>query len=193
LVQCPDDPVLVAQLATALAAQDKAEALPMLQKLHEAHPEDNSVTRMLAEVTADAGDYAGSDKLFVALLATSPNDPELLIGHAQNLVHQLRYVDAYAAFDQVIKVNPASIDGWNGLAFTASRLERPNDAIHALTMRSQLAPENASTYFLWAISYDKIQEKQQAITYYQHFLDAASGKYPNEEWQAKQRLQILKK
>jgi len=193
LEQFPDDPVLTAQLATALAAQDKAEALPLLQKLHQAHPNDPAVTRMLASVLADAGDYAGSDKLYVALLAASPQDTDLLIAHGQNLVHQLRYADAYAAFDQATKIAPGSIDGWSGLAFTASRLERPNVTIHALTMRSQFAPENASTYFLWAISYDKLQQKPQAIAYYQHFLDAAGGKFPNEEWQARQRLEVLKK
>jgi len=193
LVQFPDDPVLTAQLATALAAQDKAEALPLLQKLHSAHPDDPAVTRMLAQVTADAGDYAGSDKLYIQLLAGNPHDADLLIAHGQNLVHMLRYVDAYVAFDQATKIDPASIDGWSGLAFTASRMERPNETLHALTMRSQFAPENASTYFLWAISYDKLQDKKQAIVYYQHFLDAAAGKFPNEEWQAKQRLDILKK
>jgi tetratricopeptide (TPR) repeat protein len=193
LLQFPDDPVLTAQLATALAAQDKAEALPLLQKLHQAHPEDPAVTRMLASVLADAGDYAGSDKLYAALLAASPQDTALLIAHGQNLVRQLRYVDAYAAFDKATKIDPASIDGWSGMAFAASRMEQPGAALHALTMRSQLAPENASTYFLWAISYDKLQDKQQAVAYYQHFLDAAAGKFPNEEWQAKQRLDILKK
>jgi tetratricopeptide (TPR) repeat protein len=193
LAQFPDDPLLTAQLATALAAQDKAEALPLLQKLHDAHPDDPAVTRMLAQVLADAGDYAGSDKLYVTLLAANPRDTDLLIAHGQNLVHQLRYVDAYAAFDEATKIAPGSIDGWSGLAFTASRMERPNITIHALTMRSQFAPENASTYFLWAISYDKLQEKPQAIAYYQHFLDAAGGKFPNEEWQARQRLELLKK
>ncbi len=193
LVQFPDDPVLTAQLATALAAQDKADALPLLQKLHESHPDDLAVTRMLASVLADAGDYAGSDKLYTGLLAASPKDPDLLIAHGQNLVHQLRYVDAYAVFDEATKIAQTNIDAWSGLAFVTSRLERPNDTLHALTMRSQFAPENASTYFLWAISYDKLQDKKQAIVYYQHFLDAAAGKYPNEEWQAKQRLELLKK
>ena len=193
LAQFPDDPVLTAQLATALAAQDKAEALPLLQKLHDTHPDDLAVTRMLAQVLADAGDYAGSDKLYVTLLAASPRDTDLLVAHGQNLVHQLRYVEAYAAFDQATKIDPASIDGWSGLAFAASRTERPETTIHALTMRSRFAPETASTYFLWAISYDKLQQKPQAIAYYQHFLDAAGGKFPNEEWQAKQRLDLLKK
>lgn len=193
LGQYPDDPVLTAQLATSLAAQDKAEALPLLQKLHDAHPNDAVVTRMLASVLADAGDYAGSDKLYAGLLAASPRDPALLIAHGQNLVHQLRYVDASAVFIEATRLQPSSIDAWSGLAFVESRLERPNDTLHALTMRSQFAPENASTYFLWAISYDKLQDKKQAIVYYQHFLDAAGDKYPNEAWQARQRLELLQK
>ncbi len=40
LEQAPDDPALNAQLATVLAAQDNADALPLLQKLHAAHPAD---------------------------------------------------------------------------------------------------------------------------------------------------------
>jgi predicted Zn-dependent protease len=63
--QSPDDPThSTAQLATVLAAQDKAEAIPLLQKLHDAHPKDPAITRMLASVLADSGDYAGSDLLY---------------------------------------------------------------------------------------------------------------------------------
>ena len=193
LVQFPDDPALTAQLATVLTAEDKAEALPLLQKLHQAHPADPAITRMLAEVTADAGDYAGSDKLYTGLLAANPGDPELLVAHGQNLVRQLKYADAYDAFDQATRMDPASVDGWSGLAFTASKLERPDVTLHALTMRSRYLPENASTYFLWAISYDKLHQKQQAVAYYRHFLEASQGKNPNEEWQARQRLELLSK
>jgi tetratricopeptide (TPR) repeat protein len=39
LEKLPDDPVLSAQLAAVLAAQDKAEALPLLQKLHDRPPQ----------------------------------------------------------------------------------------------------------------------------------------------------------
>jgi hypothetical protein len=31
------------------------------------------------------------------------------------------------------------------------------------------------------------------VAYYHHFLDVAAGKYPNQEWQARQRLQLLEK
>jgi tetratricopeptide (TPR) repeat protein len=193
LAQFPDDPTLTAQLATVLAAENKAEALPLLQKLHQAHPDDPAITRMLAEVTADAGDYAGSDKLYAVLLAAKPDDADLLVAHGQNLVHQQRYAEAFTAFDRATQIDPASADGWSGLAFAAERTERSGATLHALTMRSRLVPENASTLFLWAISYDRLHQNKQAIAYYKQFLDAAQGKYPDEEWQARQRLQVLTK
>jgi hypothetical protein len=60
-------------------------------------------------------------------------------------------------------------------------------------MRSKYLPEIPSTYFLWATSYDTLHDKAAAITYYHHFLEAAAGKYPNQEWQARQRLLLLEK
>jgi hypothetical protein len=60
-------------------------------------------------------------------------------------------------------------------------------------MRSRFLPENASTLFLWAISYDALHQKQQAAACYHRFLQAAAGKMPDQEWQARQRLQILEK
>ena len=193
LKQFPGDPALTAQLATVLADEDKAEALPLLEQLHASHPEDVSIARMLAIVDADAGDYAGSDKLYTELLAKSPQDPDLLVGHGQNLVRQQNYAQAFAVFDQATQADPTNVDAWSGLAFAAERLGRPEVTLQALAQRSKYLPDNASTYFLWAISYDKLNQKRQAIDYYQRFLEASAGKAPNEEWQARQRLQILKK
>jgi tetratricopeptide (TPR) repeat protein len=193
LAQAPDDPTLTAQLATVLAAENKAEALPLLQKLHAQHPADNAITHMLAVVLIDAGDYAGADKLDIQLLAASPNDPGLLVAHGQNLVHEGQLGEAYLSFDKATNVDAANADAWSGLAFTASRTNRPEVTIHALTMRSEHAPENASTLFLWATAYDSLHQKQQAVAYYHRFLDAAGGKFPNQEWQARQRLQALGK
>jgi predicted Zn-dependent protease len=193
LEKSPDDPALTAQLATVLAAQDKAEALPLLQKLHAAHPDDPSITRMLAEVLAEAGDSAGSDQLYVTLLAAHPDDADLLIAHGQNLIRQLKYTEAFTAFSKATELDSANPDGWSGLAFAASKAGRPEIALHALTMRSKYLPEIPSTYFLWATSYDTLHDKAAAITYYHHFLEAAAGKYPNQEWQARQRLLLLEK
>src|SRR5208282_5527324 len=191
LAQSPEDPALTAQLAAVLAAQDKAEALPLIQKLHDAHPDDAAVTRILAEVLADAGDPSGSDHLYIGLLKASPGDPELLIAHGQNLTRQLKYAEAFAVFNKATQIDPANPDGWSGLAFAASKTSQPSVTLHALTMRSQYLPEVPSTYFLWAISYDSLHQKAAAATYYHHFLDSAAGKFPDQEWQARQRLKVL--
>jgi predicted Zn-dependent protease len=191
LEQTPDDPALTAQLATVLVAQDKAEALPVLQKLHDTHPADATITSMLAAVLADAGDPVASDRLYAGLLQASPNDPVLLIDHGQNLIRQLKYAEAFAAFDKATQLDPANPDGWSGLAFAASHTNQPSITLHALTMRSKYLPEGPSTYFLWATSYDSLHERTAAISYYHHFLDSSAGKFPNQEWQARQRLILL--
>jgi tetratricopeptide (TPR) repeat protein len=192
LKESPDDPALTAQLATVLVAEDKAEALPLIQKLHDAHPQDDAITRMLAAVLADSGDYPGSDHYYTALLVASPNDAALWVGHGQNLVHLLRYPDAFAAFNKAAQLDPDNAEAWSGLAFTASRTNQPDVTLHALTMRSKFLPEVPSTYFLWATAYDNLHQREQAGTYYQRFLDSSAGKFPDQEWQARQRLKILR-
>jgi predicted Zn-dependent protease len=189
----PDNPVLNAQLATVLAAQDKAEALPLLQKLHDAHPKDQAITRMLADVLAAAGDAAGADKLYATLLTANPDEVSLLVAHGQNLTRQLKYSEALEAFDKATTLDPASGDGWGGLAFAASKMHQPQLVLHALTMRSKFLPEVPATYFLWATSYDTLHDRASAAAYYHHFLDSAGGKFPDQEWQARQRLLILEK
>jgi tetratricopeptide (TPR) repeat protein len=193
LQQEPEDPVLNAQLATVLAAQNDASALPLLQRLHAAHRENLSITNMLADVLAESGDVAGSDKLYTALLAKDPDDISLLISHGQNLVRQQQYAQALAIFDKATKLDSASADAWSGIAFTASKLHQPSVTIHALTMRSKFLPDVPATYFLWATSYDTLNDRVAATTYYHHFLESSGGKFPDQEWQAKQRLLVLEK
>ena len=193
LEKAPNDPAMNAQLAAVLEAQNKAEALPLLQKLHTAHPENQAITRMLAEVLEEAGDTTGSDQFYTALLKEHPDEVDLLIAHGQNLIRLQRFGEALAAFSRATELDAANADGWSGLAFAASKTGKPEITVHALTMRSKYLPDIPSTYFLWATSYDTLHDKAAAISYYHHFLEAAAGKYPNQEWQARQRLLLLEK
>jgi Flp pilus assembly protein TadD len=193
LEQSPNDPALTAQLALVLAAQNKAAALPLVEKLHTAHPADQAITRMLADLRTQAGDAAGADQLCVQLLTANPNDEELLEEHGENLIRQQKYSEALSVFDKATRLNAADGDAWSGLAFAASKTRQPTVTLHALTMRSKYLPEVPSTYFLWAISYDTLHAKAEAISYYHHFLDASAGKFPDQEWQARQRLKLLEK
>lgn len=193
LAAAPDDPILTAQLAAVLAAQNKAEAIPLLQKLHTSHPDNPAITRMLAEVLAEAGDTAASDQLYTQLLAASPQDPDLLVAHGQNLIRQLHYAEAYQVFTQATAAAPSNPDAWSGLAFAASKTNRHAQVIQALDNRAKFLPDNPSTYFLRATSYDAMHDRKNAATWYHRFLNEAKGAFPDQEWQAKQRLAILDK
>ena len=189
----PEDAALTAQLAAVFVAEDKDDALTLLQGFHTRHPKDVAITRMLAQVEADAGESAESDALYVSLLAASPHDPELLAGHGQNLIRLKQYAEAQRAFEAVTAADPSNGDAWNGLAFAAFQTHQPAITLHALDARSKILPENATTLFLWATAYDTLHDKKQAVAYYHRFLDAASGKLPDQEWQARQRLALMEK
>jgi hypothetical protein len=60
-------------------------------------------------------------------------------------------------------------------------------------VRSKYLPESATIYFLWATAYDTLHDKKQASAYYRRFLESAAGKFPDQEWQARQRLTLLEK
>ncbi len=189
----PESAAMTAQLAAVYVAEDKADALPLLEDWHTKHPKDAVMTRMLAGVETDAGEYDKSDALYVELLAASPKDGELLTGHGQNLIRQHRYAEALKVFEAATAVDESNGDAWNGLAFSAFQTHQPSITIHALTVRSKYLPENATIYFLWATAYDTLHDKKQAVAYYHRFLETSAGKLPDQEWQARQRLALMEK
>ena len=189
----PGDAAMTAQLAAVLVAEDKTEALPLLQQFHEKHPQDAGVTRMLAQVEADAGEYAESDQLYATLLPASPRDSDLLAGHGQNLIRLHRYAEALKAFQDATEIDETNGEAWNGLAFAAFETHQPAITIHALTIRSKYLPDGPTIFFLWATAYDTLHDKKQAVAYYHRFLESAMGKFPDQEWQARQRLALLEK
>jgi tetratricopeptide (TPR) repeat protein len=193
LKKTPEDAAMTAQLAAVLVAEDKADALPLLQQFHEKHPKDAAIVRMLAQVEADAGEYAESDQLYMALLTANPKDSDLLAGHGQNLIRLHRYPEALKAFESATAIDETNGDAWNGLAFAAFETHQPAITIQALTARSKYLPEGPTIFFLWATAYDTLHDKKQAVAYYHRFLDSATGKFPDQEWQARQRLALLEK
>jgi tetratricopeptide (TPR) repeat protein len=189
----PENAAMTAQLAAVDVAEDKADALPLLEGWHAKHPKDAVMARMLAGVEADGGEYEKSDALYVDLLAASPKDGELLTGHGQNLIRLHRYPEAVKVFEAATDADETNGDAWNGLAFSAFQTHQPAITIHALTVRSKYLPENATIYFLWATAYDTLHDKKQAVAYYHRFLESSAGKLPDQEWQARQRLALMEK
>ena len=62
------------------------------------------------------------------------------------------------------------------------------------SLHSQAIPDHVHSrpsYFLRATAYDHLRDKKRAMQNYHDFLNAANGKFPDQEWQARQRLKAI--
>ena len=192
LTRIPDDPGLNMQLASLLAAEGRPEeSLSALEKLHTASPADSAVNQMLADAYLAAHQPDKAEPLLAVLLQSQPDDIELLDEEGQVLIHAKRYPEAASIFARATTSHPEDVDAWNGLAFTRSELHEDEATLKVLAMRAKLAQDTPVTLFLWATSYDRLHQARPAADYYQKFLTAANGKFPDQEWQAKHRLVAL--
>jgi len=188
----PDNPILAAQLAGALTNTGKPEqAVPLLEQAHQADPLNQAVTRMLADLNNENGHPEIAESLYVALLKDHPKDPDLLTAYGASLVREKRYFEAVPPLEQAVALKPTLGDAWGSLAFANSRLQKFQDTLKDLAERKKYLPENASTYYLWAISYDRLRRIKEAEAYYHRFLDADGGKFPDQEFQVRHRLAAM--
>ena len=192
LAKHPEDAGLTAQLATALSAEgNQAEATATLEKLHQLQPSNTEVTRMLADSYLRNGAPEKAAPLLADTVRAAPNDAGLLTDYAQSLIYTKQFAAAIPVLEHATAADPHNEDAWGGLAFAHSQLHQDAEVLKDLAARQKIAADTPETLFLWATSYDNLHQMKQAAEYYERFLAAAQGKYPNEEWQAKHRLVAL--
>ncbi|HEV3149534.1 MAG TPA: tetratricopeptide repeat protein, partial [Acidobacteriaceae bacterium] len=119
------------------------------------------------------------------------NDPRLLTDYGQSLIYTKQFTSALPVLERATAADPHNEDAWGGLAFAHSQLHQDAEVLKDLSSRQKIAADTPETLFLWATSYDNLHQMKQATEYYERFLAAARGRYPNEEWQAKHRLVAL--
>ncbi len=193
----PNDPTLNAQLASALAGQNKTDqAIPVLEKVHALEPENAEIGLTLADTyMMDAGAHPESlekaGALLPTLLKTHPDDVGLLMDYSRFLFLNKRYAEALPVLERAAQLAPHDEDPWNGLAFAHSELHQGAETLKSLEMRSKIAQDTPETLFLWATAYDTVHQSKQAAAYYKRFLTAAHGSLPDQEWQAQHRLIAL--
>jgi len=185
---------LNAQLAALLGAEGKTdEAVGALEKLHQLKPKDRDIAMMLADSYVQNEDYDKADAVYANLLASMPKDAEAASARGQVLIREQKYQEALEMFQRAVKIRQDDSDAWGGIAFAAWKTGQYQLTVDALAMRSKLVSDTPVTYFLWATAYDNLHQYKQSVEYYQLFLKSALGKFPDEEWQAKQRLAVLEK
>lgn len=194
----PDNRALTAEYASQeLLLNHTVEVLPLLLQLHNAQPTDAAMARLLASAYVANSEAAKAEPIYVALLKADPNDADLQVEWADCLIRQKRSAEAEPILQRVVssdsKALPKDVraNAAGMLAFAASKNNEPETTLKALSIRETMISPSAPYTFLAATAHDTLHHTKQAAEQYRLFLQQARGTFPDQEWQAKQRLQIL--
>src|SRR5215472_15240754 len=188
----PDQAGAHVQMGRVLEAEGKNdEAIAELQVGAKLTPGDVTLQRELADLYVTAGKTDNAEKAYRALLTDHPQDAELHQSLGQTLLRQKQFAKAQDELLAADKLKPDLSSAYGDLAFAASENKDYGLTLKALDARAKSLPEIPITYFLRASAYDHLRDVKKAVANYQLFLQAANGKYPDQEWQAKHRMIAL--
>jgi len=188
----PEQAAAHVQLGRVLAAEGKnEEAIAELEAGAKSEPANAALQRDLADLYVSAGKNEQAQAAYKRLLGEHPNDAELHDSLGQSLLRQKKFAEAQQEFLTAVRLKPDFGSAYGDLAFAAGENKDYVLAVKALDARSKLLPEIPITYFLRASAYDHLKDVKKAAANYHLFLQAANGKYPEQEWQAKHRLIAL--
>jgi len=135
---------------------------------------------------------AKAEAAIAPAVEAAPKDVELRMFYGRLLRDQRKFADASAQFAIVKNLNPASIEAWNELAAACVLSEQYPRALNALDSLRALGKETPGNLFYRALAQDHLLMRPEAVESYEKFLAGAGGKFPDQEFQARQRIRILK-
>jgi tetratricopeptide (TPR) repeat protein len=129
-------------------------------------------------------------------VATNPNDYDLHM--AIGRIHRDRrkkqeYAVAANQFVAAANLKPNSVEAWNEAVNAFVLAELYPQALAALDKIHRLNADTAGDYYYRAIVLDKLHQVKPALASYQQFLAMSQGKFPDQEFIARQRSRILEK
>ncbi len=173
-----------------LANQQYADAVPRLERAVETAP---TVANRLALATAYkmTNQAAKATQQLAQVVAAEPGNFEERMMYGRQLRDQRQLAEAANQFLAATKLKPDSREAWNELASALIVHQDLAAGLAALDRVKALGPETPGELFFRAITLDKLHQNPLALASYKQFLAAAGGKFPDEEFQARQRVRII--
>ena len=191
--QFPDNPAAQERAASLLIdAGNIADAIPRLEAaVKESPTAANRMTLVKAYLRQKENDKAFA--LLVTAVQAEPKNFELRMLAGRVLRDQRKFPEAANQFFSAAQLKVDSAEAWNELAGALIMAEKYPEALSALDRIRALGAETASHFFFRAIILDKLHQVQPALENYQKFLEQSQGKFPDEEFKARQRARILQR
>ncbi|MBV8551701.1 MAG: tetratricopeptide repeat protein [Acidobacteriaceae bacterium] len=147
----------------------------------------------LATAYLQNNEPAAAAPILEQALAANPNDYDLRMAVGRIYRDKRQFVPAANQFVAAAGLKPGSVEAWNEAASAFVMAEQYPQALAALDKIRDLKAENAGDFYYRALIYDKLHQVKQALENYQRFLGVSGGRYPDQEFIARQRSRILEK
>ncbi len=189
----PDNPEALERLGVLLAASGNlAEAIPALETVVEKMPTE--ARRMaLAQAYLQNKQLDKAQALLQPAVQAAPNDFDLRMSYGRVLRDQRKFSEAATEFSTAARLKPASVTAWNELASALVIAEDYPQALAAFDHIRALNAEIPGNYFFRALAHDHLHQRPEALENYTKFLATSEGKFPDQEFQARQRSRLLEK
>jgi tetratricopeptide (TPR) repeat protein len=175
-----------------LANNQPAEAVSEFQAVVEKSPTPaNRLALASAYLKNNQGNLA--TPILEEALASNPNDYELhmAVGRLRRDRHD--YKAAAEQFLTAARLKPESAEAWNEAASVLVMAEQYSQALAALDKVHALNADKPGDYYYRAIILDKLHQIKPALASYQKFLQVSDGKFPDQEFIARQRSKLLER
>lgn len=189
----PGNPAAQERLGQLLIeSRQFAAAIPRLEQAVAAAP--TAANRLaLAAAYRDNKEPAKAIDMLTKAAAENAGDFEIRMALARALRDQRQLVPAANQFLAATKLKPDSAEAWNELAAVLLVHRDYEAGLAALDHVKALGAEKPGDFFLRAITLDKLKQREPALASYRQFLASAGGRFPDEEFQARQRARILER
>ncbi len=126
-------------------------------------------------------------------LAANPNDYDLRMAVGRIYRDKRDFPHAADQFLAAANLKPDSVEAWNEAASVLVMAQLYPQALAALDKIHNLNADTAGDYYYRAMILDKLHQVKPALASYQRFLAMSQGKFPDQEFIARQRSKILER
>ena len=194
LIAIPEDLETRFHLARVYLQQgNNDKALESLQTVYRGKPDKPGLAAALGDVCALMKKFPQSEKYYRQAVIETPAEPDLHRALGQTLLDQEKFSDAAAEFRAALKLDAKNREAAKGLATSFYLEKRYDEAVPLLEALARAPAPPAILFFELASCYDHLRDLPKAVDSYERFLELSHAQMPDQEWQARQRLKLLRR
>ena len=138
-------------------------------------------------------DPASAAAEFEQAIQLEPRNVELRMAYGRLLRDERKIAASANQFYAAAQIKPDLKEAWSEMSAMLLLLEQYPQALAGFEKLEALGDPNPGLHFFKAISLDRMKQFKPAKASYEKFLSLSAGKFPDEEFKARQRIRVLEK